>query len=576
MARSEPAPGASAPARSDPAVLAARVVVLCLGGALTALFVWVVVARFSHRVDSEWMTGSVRESIGRVRDGHQLYAAPSAAFIPFVYTPMYVWVSAALARFCSVFVAAKLVSLAATAATAFGIGRLAALLGAGRFWSVVAVLLHIGTYSVTLFFFDIERVDALASAFVVIGMVVLLSGDGGTLRTAAAGAVLGLAFFAKQPGLLAFAAAVCGLALARERRRALIVLLVGVVVFALAFTYVQIRSGGWFAYYCVRLPRSHGVDPALLSTFFLVDMPKVFVLAAGSVAFAVPVAWSTVKRRAAPEGMPWREVVFAAVVAAGMVGAFFLRSHRGGWANVILAWTPLGCVAAAVAAARLERLAAGTVVARAVSLLLLIAFGLQLMGNAFDPNDTAPEADDKTAGERLAKLVAELEKQGDVVVTTAGDVTRNPHFHAAAMHDVLRAGDSAPADYLAALRERRYSAILAGAPDEFACKLATCTVLSDATLRNYFVAARLWERPKTGMIGFDGRPRWVLRPRRAPLDGISRAALADRVRLEMGIAEMQRRAAPEDGDVVVDDGIEALAARGEPPGNPVRGTVETP
>ncbi len=90
---------------------------------LAVLFLWVVVARFVYRVDSEWMTGSVRESVERVRDGRQIYVAPSQSFVPFVYTPLYVWVSAALAPFCSVFVACKLVSLAATAVTAWGIGQ---------------------------------------------------------------------------------------------------------------------------------------------------------------------------------------------------------------------------------------------------------------------------------------------------------------------------------------------------------------------------------------------------------------------------------------------------------------------
>jgi hypothetical protein len=553
-------PRALKSSRSDPVVIALRVVVLGLGAVLGILFLWVVVARFVNPVDAEWMTGAVRESVERVRRGEQLYVAPSAAFIPFVYTPIYVWLSACLAHLCSVFVACRIVSLAATAATAWGISRLASILGASRFWSVVGVLLHFGTYSVTLFFFDIERVDALASAFVVIGLVVLLGGNGGTLRTALGGVILGLAFFAKQPGLLAFAAALSGLALARERRRALVVLVTGAAVFALALGYLEMRSGGWFRYYCVKLPRIHGVDPARLSTFFLIDLPKVFVLAAGSAAIAVPVAWSAIRRRAAPEGMAWREVVFAAVVTAGFAGAFFLRAHRGGWANVIVAWTPLGCAAATIAASRMERLAEATSVARPVSLLLLAGVTLQLLGNAFDPNESAPDSADKAASDRFTSLVRKLEERGEVVVTTAGSVTRTPHFHAAALHDVLRAGDHAPADYLAAIRERRYAAIFVGSPDEFACKLASCTELSNATLRNYFVAARLEEREKTGMIGFDGRPRWVLRPRRTPLETLARTALDQRIRQEMGIAHMQRLAAPPEAEVVIDDEIEQLAS----------------
>lgn len=542
-------------------MLVARVIVLALGAVLTVLFLWVVVARLLHRVDAEWMTGSVRESVERVRDGQQIYVAPSESFVPFVYTPLYVWVCAALARFCSVFVACKLVSLAATGVTAWGIAQLARIFGASRFWTIIGVLLHFSTYSVTLFFFDIARVDAFSSAVVVVALVLLLGGNGGTLRTVLAAAVFGLAFFAKQPGLLAPVAVVSGLALAREKRRAVIVLVVAATVFALTFAYLDLRTGGWFRYYCMKIPRSHGIEPALLSTFFIVDLPKVFVLAIGSAVITIPVAWSAIRRRLPPDGMPWREVVFAAVVAAGVAGAFFLRAHRGGWTNVIIAWTPLGCAAAAIAASRMERLAASTSSARPVSVLLLLGVALQFLGNAFDPNETAPDSADKKASDRFTSFVRSVEKQGDVIVTTTGGITKTPHFHAAALFDVVRAGDRAPDDYLSALRDRRYAALFVGAPDEFMCDLASCKELSNTTLQNYFVAARLGERPKTGMIGYDGRARWVLRPRRTPLQELSRKQLEARMRQEMGIADMQRLAAAPDDDVVIDDGIEDLASQ---------------
>jgi len=331
-------------------------------------------------------------------------------------------------------------------------------------------------------------------------------------------------------------------------------------VFVLMFAFLQARTGGWFAYYCVKIPRSHGIEPALLSTFFIVDLPKVFVVAAGSAAVTIPVAWSALRRRLPPDGMPWREVVFAAVVAAGLAGAFFLRAHRGGWTNVIIAWTPLGCAAAAIAASKMERLAASTSMARPVSVLLLVGVALQFMGNAFDPNEVAPDSSDKKASEKLTRFVRSVEQQGEVVVTTTGDLTQTPHFHAAALFDVVRAGDHAPEEYLSALRDRHYAALFVGAPDEFMCELPSCKELSNTTLQNYFVGARLAERPKTGMIGYDGRPRWVLRPRHTTLEALTRKELEARVRQEMGLADMQRLAAAPDADVVIDDGIEELAS----------------
>ena len=87
-----------------------------LGVALLGLCLWVMAARLLYPIDAEWMTGAMRDGVERVRDGKPLYAAPSARFIPFVYPPLYFWLSALLARVCSSFVACKLVSLGATLA----------------------------------------------------------------------------------------------------------------------------------------------------------------------------------------------------------------------------------------------------------------------------------------------------------------------------------------------------------------------------------------------------------------------------------------------------------------------------
>jgi hypothetical protein len=64
------------------------------------------------------------------------------------------------------------------------------------------------------------------------------------------------------------------------------------------------------------------------------------------------------------------------------------------------------------------------------------------------------------------------------------------------------------------------------------------------------------------MIGFDGQPRWILRPRTRPVATLTRKALEQRLRQEMGIADMQRLSALPEAEVVPDDDIERLA--GEP------------
>ena len=547
--------------RPDRAVQAMRWLALGLGTILGGLMLWVVIQRFRYPIDGEWMTGAIRDGVDRVRDGQPLYVAPTARFVPFVYPPLYFWASAFVARFCSTFIACKLVSIAATLATSWGIFRISRTLGARAFWSAVALILHVATYSLTVQFYDLERVDAFYGAMLVVALALLL-GRSSLAATLLAGALLGLAFFAKQAGLLAFGAVVVGLLLARERRRAVIVGLSGAVVLVALFAYLEVETGGWFRYYCWKLPSAHGLRSERISIFFIQDLPKAFAITAGSLAVSVPILGSFVRHRRKPEGATANDVVFAAVIAAAMAASFSFRAHSGGWPNVLVAWLPLGCAATAIAATRAEDAAAGTNVARLTSLVLLGAICLQILGAMFDPFELAPNREDLAERERFVALVRTLEAQGEVLSTTTGNVTNPPSLHSAALFDIVRAGDRAPADLLEGLAQRRYSAIFLGVPDEYDCALPTCRELSSAMARNYFVAGRRHERDRTGMTGYDARPRWLLRPRKHPLDAaLTATELFDRQHVEKGFAEMKSAQSPVDTEIAPAEEIEEMTER---------------
>jgi hypothetical protein len=110
------------------------------------------------------------------------------------------------------------------------------------------------------------------------------------------------------------------------------------------------------------------------------------------------------------------------------------------------------------------------------------------------------------------------------------------------------------------LEERRYAALIVGAPDEADCERTTCKDVVRATQRYYFVAARREERERTGMTGFDARPRWILRPRKVPLVDADPDTLRRRQLVEMGIAEMRRRTVKPNVESTPEDDIEEIAA----------------
>ena len=553
MAASEESP--------DRAIRLMRRLLFGLGAVLGVLSLWVVVERFRYPTDGEWMAGAIRDGVERVARGESLYGPPTARFVPFVYPPLYFWAAALVSRVLPTITACKVTSIGATAAAAWGVWSIAGALGASLFWRRVSLLLHVATYPLTILFYDLERVDAFYGGMLMLGMGVLLGGRS-TRRTVLAALLLGLSFYAKQAGLLAFGSAFVGLLLAGERRRAVLFGVTGAVAFALLFAYLEVSTHGWFRYYCMKLPGAHGLRAERVSLFFIADLPKAFLVTLGSVALSVPVLWSFARRRKRPEGASDGDVVLAAVLAAALAASFSFRAHSGGWQNVLVAWLPLGAAATAIAASRLEERAKGTTAERLTSLVILGATSVQLLGAMFDPNELSPNRADFAEHERFVALVRELEKGGEVLITTTGNVAHPSSLHAAALYDIVRAGDRAPADLREGLAQRRYAAIFMGLPDEYNCGLPSCTELNEGIARNYFVAGRRHERDRNGMTGYDARPRWLFRPRKTPLPAsLTAEQLDEHQRIEMGFAEMKSAHFSEDREIEPADDIEEMAAR---------------
>lgn len=534
---------------------------MSVGLTLVAFFAYAVVQRFRFPVELEWMSGGVFDHVERVQSGQPLYAPPTAAFIAFIYPPLYFWASAFVARFASIFVATHIVSLGATCCTAACTYRIAKQLGATRYWSIVAVLLFFGAYSFTGFWYDLERADSLMMALLTLGTVVALQPWGGK-GAALAGALMGLAFFAKQPASIFFLAALAGFALARRFRRAAFFALGGAAVVLPLLAYLHVTTSGWFEYYCLKVPSSHGIEPKLFTIFFVIDLSRGFALTGATVA-----ALAAFGRQAygSFRGRPIEEhaALFGALLAAAFVTSATSRLHVGGWLNVLMFWSTFACIALAVVATRLEERAAGSPLAPSLSMMVLGAALLQLGLFAYDPGEPSPNAGRVRDARIVAARIAELEKGGEVVVPGRGHLTKIRHFHAMALMDVLRAGQPLPKDLVENLEQRRYAAYVV---DEFGeltieALLGHRSELFDLVTRNYFIAQRMDDREPPPVTGWIAHPSWVLRPRTLPLTGYTFDQLERRQTIEMGLAEARMRQV-QAGAAVVDDGaeIEALAA----------------
>jgi dolichyl-phosphate-mannose-protein mannosyltransferase len=536
---------------------ALRIAVLVTAGWITAMFVYVVGARIGYPYELEWMCGSVLDHVARVRAGLPVYTAPTTAWIPFLYPPLFYWIAAPVG---GGFFACRMVSLVATLVQAACIWRLARASHASRYWSTVGVLLFFACYFYVGYWYDIERSDALSVALVLVAATVAVERPS-MAGAVGAGAILGVAFFAKQQALPFAGAASVALAIDRAWKRGVALGATAGAVVLLGTLFENRATNGWFFYYIWKMPLSHGIDPRLLRDLWDYDLPRGPVLVVATCAFCGIVARGVLKGDR-------KDVFLGSMVAAAAVTALTSRLHIGGWINVLQFWTSFACAGVAALGARIEAWLEGKSFAiagdAAVSALLLAQLALWV----HSPAERVPDVSIRADTERFLRNVRRLEQRGEVLVVGRGHVTKTPHFQMSALADVNRV-DGPPADLLNALRERRLAAIVDDARLEDGPPLGLWPpiMLEDIPearallFADYYVAESFDDESLRLPMPAPALPRWAYRPRR------ERLTLAEPEITRLHYAEMKlaarRSEALRSGDrpPFDENEIEELAAR---------------
>ena len=208
-----------------------------------------------------------------------------------------------------------------------------------------------------------------------------------------------------------------------------------------------------------------------------------------------------------------------------------------------MAFTTFACPAAAVAGARLSALRARTWMGPLVPL----AAATQIVIWAYDPPGAIPQRSAVRFAQQFERKVKQLEADGDVLVTGRGHVTSKRHAHEAAILDVLRAEGRVPDELARPFRERRFAAIVIDSFDDLELSYLPELrgKLFTIVLASYYVAERLSAELPDARVGYRTHPRWVLRPRREPIDEADAERVRCRAKTERAIAETAERASRE-------------------------------
>lgn len=475
-----------------------RILALTLAGVAIAAYALAAFARVGYPYELEWMEGSMVDHVSRVLAGQPLYVPPSIEFVPYLYTPLFYYVSGAVSLVTGPgFLPLRLVSLVASAVALVLVAALAARETGRRTAGVIAAGVFAATYPLSGAWFDIGRVDSLYVALL-LGAMFLVRTTTSRAAWAAAGLLLVAAFQTKQVGLV-MAVPLVAYGLWARWREGLVLAVTALGGIAASVWLLDWLHDGWYTFYVFRVPSGHAIEEQFWTRYWTGDLLGPLPIA--SLTVLALLLWQTWRARHG------REAIFYPLVSSGiLVGCWSGRLHTGGWENALIPAHALVAILFGVACGRAWE--ARHALARYAMPALASA---QLLMLAYDPMARVPKAADVEAGDRLVAMLASIE--GEVWLYDHGHLPtlagKRSYAPAAAVSDVLRATRGPASEALAAEIEQaiatgRFAAIIVDTHREFPAVLEM----------GYWEDRTVFAEPDVfwPMTGYRKRPEYVFLP----------------------------------------------------------------
>jgi hypothetical protein len=494
-----------------------------LAGAAWYVLVYIAIAarRVGYPFELQFMEGGSVDGIRRILMGHKLYVRPSLEFTPYIYGPLYFYVSAAASKIIGIgFLAPRMVSFLSSLGSFVLIALLVKQETASWFAGAIACALFAATFQIGGAWFDLARVDSLC-LFLVLAAIYFIRFKTSPRGYVLAGVFVLLAFQTKQIALTISLPLMLYCALS-NRRRSLYFIGAAITTVAASASLLDWIHHGWYRYYMFDLPRQHGMAWGLTIIFFrdLLFAPLKIACTVSVLYLLAQLVSEVGARRAVPQ--PGRAAgdhgatlaaesvsprisppavvdsprprsrpanalsspshhgdretkssrgrfLFYFLTTVGMVGGAYLsKVHRGSGINSLLpayAMIAILCgLALHAAVSAVQGLWSGR--ARWLAIPIYLVGMAQFAALRYDPRDQIPTARDLAAGRSFIRRLART--RGDVYVPNHGYLPalagKRTYAQAMAVYDVCRGERNSIREQLVreirdAVLNQRFSAI---------------------------------------------------------------------------------------------------------------------
>lgn len=381
---------------------------LLLSAAFAYIAVYIAVAcfRLYYPFDLEWLEGGAVAHVARILSGQLLYVSPSLEFIPYNYTPLFFYISAAASGFLEAgFMPLRMVSFVSSLGCFYLIFLIVAGETKSRYSGILAAGLFAATFHLSGSWFDMGRPDSFF-LFLLLSSLYVIRFKSSNSSAVVSGVIISLAFLTKQTALPILLPVIL-YTLLSDWRRSIYFIITSAVIIAGSTFILDYMHDGWYTYYVFELPSnfSSRVEPAKWLTFWTEDIIPPFKIALGMsliyfMMFIVKPDRST--------------FLFYFLTSAGMFGASLApRLQAGGVENVLIPAHAMIAILFGLSFHRLSQFFSDMysdrkhILISFISVLCLVQFGSGYL--TYDPSEQLPSESDYEAGEKLMNTLSHIE-----------------------------------------------------------------------------------------------------------------------------------------------------------------------
>jgi len=460
----------------------------------------IALSRIKYPFELEWMEGAMVDHVRRILAGEKLYVAPSLEFIPYLYPPLYFYLSALISSVIGIgFLPLRFISFVSSLGCFFVIFLIVQKETQDKFSGIMASSLYAATYKLSGAWFDISRIDSLFLFFLLSAIYFVRFGNS-IKEYIFAGVLISLSFLTKQTALI-ISLPIMLYVILINRRYAVFFICTTIFIIGISTIILNHIHNGWYKYYIFDLAGQHPLEKEMIFGFwneYILPLKIAFVMA---IFYLISMLFN--KNR---QGFLFYSLSFMGMIGASWVGLL----HKGGFSNVLMpAYSGIAILFGMAFHTLFEFIKPlpennRKLLGIFIYLICILQFGSGAL--RYNPAQFIPTKMDLEAGRKFINTMAQIE--GEVFIPDHGYLPtlagKKSYAHAMAIDDVLKSKGKIKENLVDEIkkniREKKYSAIILDGFEPFCQREIekyyerTGSVFNDETV--FFPVTAIKKRPE--------------------------------------------------------------------------------